>query len=129
MPKEKAARNKTIDTPVAEGRQYIARCIVVEEQIHDIQKIIDKTIIGDTFLVLEKLPQDSVDLIIADPPYNLTKTFSGTKFSRRKDTDYEEYTRRWLSLVRPLLRPNGSIYICCDWETSLIIGRVLTDFF
>ena len=129
MQKEKAPRNKTIDTPIAEGRQYIDRCITVENTIQDIQEVIDKTILGDTFCVLGKLPKESFDLVIADPPYNLTKVFSGTKFSKRTDSAYEEYTRQWLLAVQPLLRPNGSLYICCDWETSLIIGRVLTDFF
>ena len=50
-------------------------------------------------------------------------------FSKKKTTDYEEYTRQWLNTVKPLLKKNGSIYVCCDWETSLIIGRVLGDYF
>lgn len=129
MPKEKAPRNRTIDTPISEGQQYIARCITVENPVDDIHSILDKTILGDSFSVIPNLPKESVDLIIADPPYNLTKTFSSTKFSKRKNSDYEDYTRRWLSAVEPLLKPNGSIYVCCDWETSLIIGRVLGDYF
>jgi len=75
------------------------------------------------------LTPQSVDLIIADPPYNLTKSFNGTIFAKRKDSDYEEYTRQWLSVVKPLLKSTGSIYVCCDWESSLIIGRVLGEFF
>lgn len=81
------------------------------------------------FSVCPLLPEESVDLIIADPPYNLTKSFNGRKFYKKKNADYEEYTRQWLSILYPLLKPNGSIYVCCDWETSLIIGRVLDDFF
>ena len=129
MFKGKTPRNKTIDTPVAKGKRYIDRCITVKCPVQNIRSVIDKTIIGDTFSVMENLPEESFDLVIADPPYNLTKTFSGTRFSRKKDSDYEEYTRQWLSAVRSLLRPNGSIYVCCDWETSLIIGRVVTDLF
>jgi site-specific DNA-methyltransferase (adenine-specific) len=129
MPKEKAPRNKTIDTTIAEGQQYIERCINVDNPIADIHAVIDKTVLGDTLSVMSNLPRESVDLIIADPPYNLTKKFSGTKFAKRKDSDYEEYTRQWLAAAAPLLKPNGSIYVCCDWETSLIIGRVLSDFF
>lgn len=129
MPKEKSPRNKTIDTPISEGKQYLDRCIKVENSVEDINSILDKTILGDTFSVIPNLPRESVDLIIADPPYNLTKTFSGTKFSKRRESDYEEYTRRWLSLIEPVLKPNGSIYVCCDWETGLIIGRVLGDYF
>lgn len=129
MLKEKSPRNKTIDTPVLEGKQYISRCIKVENPIEDMRTILDRTILGDSFSVVPNLPKESVDLIIADPPYNLTKTFGETKFSKRKESDYEEYTRQWLSAVEPLLKSNGSIYVCCDWETSLIIGRVLGDYF
>lgn len=125
----KSNRNKTIDTPVSEGKQYISRCVKVKKTIEDIHSILDRTILGDSFSVIPNLPNESVDLIIADPPYNLTKTFGGTKFSKRKESDYEGYTRQWLSVVEPLLKPNGSIYVCCDWETSLIIGRVLGDYF
>ena len=129
MPKEKAPRNKTIDTPVSEGQRYIERCISVEKPVEDIGAILDKTILGDTFSVLPKLPEESVDLVIADPPYNLTKTFNSSKFSKCRAEEYEEYTRRWLSALHPLIKPSGSIYVCCDWETSLIIGRVLGDYF
>lgn len=125
----KADRNKTIDTPLAEGAAYLERCITVDQKQEDISSLIDKTISGDMIKVCSLLPHKSVDLIIADPPYNLTKSFHGTTFSRKKDSDYEAYTRQWLEIVKPLLKEDGSIYVCCDWESSLIIGRVLGEFF
>ena len=124
----KAPRNKTIDTPVSEGGNYLSRCIKIESAVDCIDAVLDKTVLGDAFSVCPLLPRESVELIIADPPYNLTKSFNGSKFTKKKDGDYEEYTRQWLSLICPLLKPNGSLYVCCDWETSLIIGRVLGDF-
>ena len=81
------------------------------------------------FSVCPMLPRNSVDLLIADPPYNLTKSFSSTRFAKVSKTEYENYTRRWISAVTPLLKETASIYICCDWESSLIIGRILPDFF
>lgn len=128
MEKVKSSRNKTIDTTVEQGRKYLARCISVNTK-QTIETLIDKTIIGDTFAVMPLLPHNSVDLVVADPPYNLTKAFHGTTFSKKTVADYEDYTRKWLSLVYPLLKDDGSIYVCCDWETSLIIGRVLGEFF
>lgn len=128
MEKVRSSRNKTIDTTVEQGLEYLARCLFVNTT-QTIEAVIDKTIIGDTFTVMPLLPHKSVDLVIADPPYNLTKVFNGTTFSKKTVTDYEEYTRQWLSLVYPLLKDDGTIYVCCDWETSLIIGRVLTEFF
>ncbi len=129
MKKEKSTRNKTIDISIEEGREYLTRCINIDSPLHSVEEIIDKTILGDTFNVIPLLPRNFVDLVIADPPYNLTKAFNGTTFSKKTVADYEEYTRNWLSLVYPLLKDDGSIYVCCDWETSLIIGRVLGEFF
>ena len=122
-------RNKTINTPFEDGEKYIARCLALNERVNDIRDIIDRTVIGDSFYVLALLPSESVDLIIVDPPYNLTKIFNGKKFAKKSSENYESYTRSWLSLVSPILKSSGSIYICCDWETSLIIGRVAEEFF
>ena len=125
----KAGRNKTIDTPLSEGQIYLERCIAVTQKQVDLNGVMDKTIIGNMLDVCSLLPAKSIDLIIADPPYNLTKSFNGTTFAKKKDVDYEEYTRQWLSEIKPLLKDEGSIYVCCDWETSLIVGKVLSEFF
>lgn len=125
----KAGRNKTIDTPLSECQMYLDRCISVSEKQNDLGLVKDKTILGNTLEVCALLPEKSMDLIIADPPYNLTKSFNGTVFSKKKESDYEEYTRQWLSAIQPLLKENGSLYVCCDWESSLVIGRVINEFF
>lgn len=125
----KAPRNKTIDTPIHEGGEYLSRCITVENPQNAIEPLLDKTIQGDFFKIAPLLPRGCADLIVADPPYNLTKTFQGSTFSKMSPEEYEEYTRKWLTLVKPLLKDTGSIYVCCDWESSLIIGRVLGEFF
>ncbi|MBR1658865.1 MAG: site-specific DNA-methyltransferase [Oscillospiraceae bacterium] len=129
MSGNKAPRNKTIDTPLSEGGAYLARCIRLEAPVSSIETLLDKTVLGDSFKALPLLPRESVDLIVADPPYNLTKSYHGQVFSKQDSAAYEDYTRRWLSLVRPLLKPTGSVYVCCDWETSLIVGRVLGEKF
>lgn len=125
----KAGRNKTIDTSLSEGKNFLDRCITVTEHQSDLNAVIDRTILGNMIDVCPLLPKQCVDLIVADPPYNLTKSFNGTVFAKKKSADYEEYTRQWLRTVKPLLKEDGSIYVCCDWESSLIIGRVLGDFF
>ena len=125
----KAGRNKTIDTPLSACQTYLERCISVSEKQNDLRFVKDKTILGNTLEVCALLPEKSMDLIIADPPYNLTKSFNGTVFSKKKESDYEEYTRKWLGAIKPLLKENGSLYVCCDWESSLVIGRVMSEFF
>ena len=123
----RSGRNKTIDTGIEQGREYLLRC-VRREELHTAE-LRDKTIIGDMLDVCAEIPDAIADIIIADPPYNLTKTFSETKFSRQSEREYEEYTRCWLTAVKPKLREGGSIYVCCDWESSLVIGRVLAELF
>ena len=129
MAKEKSLRNKTIDLTVEEGKEYIDRCVKVASEQTSLEGVLNKTVLGNAFEVMPLLPHNSIDLVIADPPYNLTKKFNGKTFSKMTVTDYEEYTRRWLSLVHSLLKEDGSVYVCCDWETSLIIGRILGEFF
>lgn len=124
----KADRNKTIDITVEEGRHYLDRCIKLSEQ-QSLDEIIDKTINGDTFEVLSLLPKNSIDLLIVDPPYNLDKNYNGNKFKKTSDDLYEEYTEKWISLVKPLLKENATIYVCCDWKSSIIIANILKDHF
>ena len=124
----KAGRNKTIDITVDEGRNYLEKCIVVNKKVN-VDEITDKTIKGDTFDVLLKLPENFVDLLIIDPPYNLAKDFHGNKFKKTTDEAYEEYTEKWIKLVKPLLKPNASMYVCCDWQSSCVIGSVLKRYF
>ena len=84
MATTKSSRNKTIDTPLSEGQVYLERCIAVTQKQADLNQVLDKTIIGNMLDVCSLLPAQSVDLIIADPPYNLTKSFNGTTFAKKK---------------------------------------------
>ena len=123
----KSKRNKTIDFSIQDGQCYLRKCIEITSPA-TIDTVKDKTIIGNTLEVAKFLPTDSVDLIIADPPYNLDKDFSGNKFKRMSYEEYELYTEKWLLEVLPLLKDNGSIYICCDWQSSGPIERVLRKY-
>ncbi len=125
---KKSARNKTLDISIEEGKPYLDRCLTLDKNV-DIDAIVNKTIIGNTTDVCKLLPQNFVDLLIVDPPYNLNKSFHGNVFSKVSDSEYLNYTKQWLEAVIPLLKENASIYVCCDWRSSLIIGNVLMDYF
>lgn len=124
----KAARNKTIDITVEEGKEYLKRCISISRKM-SLENVIDRTILGDTFETLKLLPEKSVDLLIVDPPYNLDKDFHGEKFKKVSDAMYEEYIERWVLLLLPLLKETAAIYVCCDWQSSLTVGTVLKKHF
>ena len=124
----KAERNKTIDMSMEEGACYLDRCISVTKT-ECVEDILDKTVRGDAFEVLPYLPEKFVDLLIVDPPYNLDKNFHGKKFRKTTDEQYEKYTEAWIQAVLPLLKETATIYVCCDWFSSLSIGNVLKKYF
>ncbi len=124
----KSERNKTIDLSVEEGKKYLERCVRVCAPV-SVGEVENRVIVGDTFEVMPMLPRGFVDLLIADPPYNMDKDFGGEKFSRQKDEEYRAYTAAWIEKAIPLLKPEASVYVCCDWRSSLIVGPVLKEYF
>ena len=64
---------------------------------------------GDATKIMNTLPSESVDLIIADPPYNLGKDY-GNNIDLRAWNEYEEFTQDWLSEASRILKPTGTIY-------------------
>ena len=130
MDKIKSSKNKTIDFSIEQCKQYIEKCVVVDNQnCINLNDIINKTILGDTFELLKKMPDSSVDLIIADPPYNLSKDYHGNKFKRTSTDEYKEFTAKWLQECKRIMKPNATIYVCCDWKSSLIIGEIMFSLF
>ncbi len=67
---------------------------------------------GDAIDVLSSTVEDlSIDLIFADPPYNIGKVFNGTKDKWESDELYHKWCYRWLDLCIQKLKPNGSFYL------------------
>lgn len=124
----KSARNKTIDISLEDGQEYLKRCINIKEE-KGLEDIKNKIIVGDTFSVMEKLPKEFVDLMIVDPPYNLSKNYNGNIFKKTNKDEYRNFTVSWIEKTLPLLKKDASIYVCCDWESSMVIGDVLTGYF
>ena len=124
----KSKLNKTIDLTVEEGKVYLDRCIKVDDRT-DVESILDKTLLGDTFEILSFMPEKFIDLLIVDPPYNIDKDFHGNKFKKSADIIYEEYTKEWIEKILPLLKSTASVYVCCDWKSSIVIAEVLKKYF
>ena len=119
-----ASRNRTLRLSLEEEEQYLARSFCPDSLPQNPRNL---TICGDSFEVLKKLPPQSIDLCIADPPYNLTKQYGDKVFARCDAEEYRDFTEKWLELVLPLLKPTASLYVCSDWKSSLIIGPLLAD--
>lgn len=124
----KSPKNKTIDISVDEGRQYLDECLRLSEKIV-LGELLDSTVCGDTLQAVRFMPHKFVDLLIADPPYNLDKNFGGENFRSMSDKDYAEYTEKWLTAIKPLLKSTATVYVCCDWKCSSIIEAQLKKHF
>lgn len=125
MIEERAERNRTITLDDCEIKRYAESCPRMYRKEHPK----DIVIYGDAFEVLKTLPDSIVDLLVVDPPYNLSKIYSGNSFRKMKDDDYNAFTRHWMEAVRHSLKPNATVYVCSDWRTSLIVSEVLGNFF
>lgn len=124
----KSLRNKTIRLTETERLTLAGRLLTVTRPV-TVEEIIDKTICGDAFVVLDMLPARFADLIVADPPYNLTKSFNGKTFSALSLDEYAVWLDSWVSRLGRLLKPNGSIYISSDWRSSAPLQSVLQRHF
>ena len=94
-----------------------------------VEDVRDTLLCQDVFAALPNLPDHSVDLMFADPPYNLTKSFNDRKFEKTSIDEYAEWLDSWLSQTLRILKPTASIYICGDWRSSAAIHRAGEQYF
>ena len=66
---------------------------------------------GDAIEVLRQIPNESIDLIFVDPPYNIGKDFAGRKDKWETDEAYLKWCYEWIDLCISKLKSNGSIYL------------------
>jgi len=69
-------------------------------------------LLGDAInLLSDEIPNNSIDLIFTDPPYNIGKKFNGKKEKWASDDIYLKWCYEWLELCIKKLKPNGSFYV------------------
>ncbi len=124
--KEKSSRNKTIDFPLEMAGEYLARCVSANGYDGNTLNV---TVNGDFFDAIKKIPDGFIDLLIVDPPYDMNKNFHGNKFKKVGYDKYLDYTKAWIETIKPKLKTTASIYVCCDWKSSISIGKILEDNF
>ena len=67
---------------------------------------------GDSINILQnQIPDESIDLIFVDPPYNIGKNFNGLKDKWKNEDDYLSWCYQWIDLCIQKLKPSGSMYI------------------
>jgi len=122
--KVRAHRNRTITLSRAETDRYSKDLIHISKPA-EIDTLGNKIVNQDIFDVLAFLPEDFVDLLILDPPYNLTKTFTSTTFRKRSVAGYAEWFENLLVKLLPTLKKTASVYVCSEWCSSTAIHLVL----
>ena len=91
---------------------------------NDIHKIIR----GDALEALRSgVPDDSIDLIFADPPYNIGKNFNGLKDKWATDEDYLKWCYEWLELCVRKLKSSGSFYVMTSTQFMPFFDIYLRD--
>lgn len=126
--KVRAKNNRTLTLSPEEYDKYERQlCTFLPEQEIKCADILNKTICNDLFEVVDKLPAGFADLIIIDPPYNLTKNFNGFKFSASDQESYLNYLRSWFPQVVSLLKPTGSLYLCGDWKCTAALHEIMNE--
>lgn len=126
---KKSPKNKTLYITDNLIKSYATKCLKIENKIKNIETIKNKTIIGSSFEILKMIPTDSVDLVVTDPPYNIEKKFNQESFKRMIDADYIKWLDIWIKELRRILKNTGSIYICCDWNSSPLVWSVMKKYF
>ncbi len=95
---------------------------------------------GDCVAALEKLPENSIDMIFADPPYNLQLEGDLHRPDQSKVDAvddawdqfstfeaYDAFTRAWLLAARRVLKPSGSIWVIGSYHNIFRVGTSLQD--
>ncbi len=104
------------------------------------KKYLNKITQGDCIAVLKELPAQSVDLIFADPPYNLQLQGelyrpNQTKVAAVNDQwdqfnsfkDYDDFTSAWLTACKRVLKPNGAIWVIGSYHNIFRVGKIMQD--
>ena len=120
--KKRAPLNRTF-TLTASERVAFAKTLL--RPPHNASKLTNEIVLGDAIRICPELPKAFVDLLILDPPYNLTKKFGGQTFREMSLPEYEVWFESWFVRLLPVLKPTATLYVCGDWKSSTALHRVL----
>lgn len=107
---------------------------------NEIEKIKNTIIIGDSLKELKKIPDNSINVIFADPPYFMQtegklERFDGTEFKGVNDKwdkfnsykEYDSFTKKWLIECKRILKENGTIWVIGTYHNLFRLGYIMQD--
>ncbi len=124
----KASRNRTLSLEKKEVLQLTSSAVRLSKK-EKLENVINKVIWQDTLKAMNFLPDKCIDLMIVDPPYNITKNFGTSVFKEMKTDEYAKWLDKWLKKTDRLLKDDASVYICADWKSSIAIPYIAGKYF
>ena len=101
---------------------------------------LDEIIVGDCLAELAKLPDESIDLVFADPPYNLQLEGALSRPDQSlvdavdddwdkfaSFAEYDEFTRKWLLETRRIMKRDATIFVIGSYHNIFRVGTILQD--
>jgi len=90
------------------------------------KNLVNKIIQGDCLEVMRKIPDDSVDVTFADPPFNLKKKYN-SYYDKHKVQEYLSWCREWLDEMVRITKPTGSIFVHNIPKWLIYFGSYLNE--
>ncbi len=125
--KTRAKRNRTLTCTQSEIDKLSNELIQIKSKV-TLSEVENRIICQDAFEVLGFLPKNSIDLLVLDPPYNISKDYHGYSFKEKQQNQYTQWFSKMLSQIYPLLKQTATVYVCSDWKTSVIIAPILEKY-
>ena len=126
--KKRSPGNRTLTIEEHE-KDILLRDTITLNSACSVREIEGKIINQNIFSCIAFLPENFIDLLVIDPPYNLTKGFGKITFYKKSESSYQEWLESWIPNIKRCLRNNASLYVCCDWQSSRPIQAVLEKYF
>lgn len=121
---EKAPRNRTLTCDTLE-RDRLTGALLRLTAPTPLSDLVGRVLHQDMFATVPFFPQQCVDLLVLDPPYNLTKNYNGHVFKAKEADAYSAWFEGMLTTLLPTLKPTATVYVCSDWRTSTLVAPVL----
>ncbi|MGL5114376.1 MAG: DNA-methyltransferase, partial [Beijerinckiaceae bacterium] len=125
--KSRVLVSRTGSSPAGQSSLAIGQCL-------------DRILPGDCIANLGRLPSGSIDLVFADPPYNLQLEGALTRPDQSlvdavdddwdkfaSFADYDAFTKSWLTECRRVLKPNGTLFVIGSYHNIFRVGATMQD--
>ena len=123
-----APQNRTLTCTPQEVLHHSKSILHFETALNS-QELDCQLIQGDFFEIAPHLPTQFIDLLVLDPPYNLTKNYNGNSFKKLDAAEYKSWFERVVTPLTAMMKPTATLYVCSDWKTSQLVQPILEERF